>query len=114
MFSSVPVGIRISVSASEGPDEDPNDVNQLGGELIELSIPKLKFKRTNDVSDLLIQIEDRGSGGLTRRGRAMPTSRSFRACLRRPRVRYQCSGCCWSGRGNVMAFPGGRCCPSAS
>ena len=65
MFSSVPVGIRISVSASERPDESPNDVDQPGDELIELSIPKLDLKRTDDVSDLLIQIEDRGSGGLT-------------------------------------------------
>jgi len=40
--------------------------------LIELSIPKLELKWTSDVSDLLIQIKDRGSGGLERRGRAMP------------------------------------------
>ena len=73
MFSSVPVGIRISVSASKDPDEGPNDVDQLGDELIELSIPKFELKRTNDVPDLIIQIEDRGSGGLTRRWRAMPT-----------------------------------------
>jgi len=68
----VPVGLRVSVRASEGPDEGPNDVDQLGDVLIELRIPKLELKRTNDVSALLIQIKDRGSGGLERRGRAMP------------------------------------------
>ena len=62
----------IRLSASGGPDEGPNDVDQLGDVLIELSIPKLELKWTSDVSDLLIQIKDRGSGGLERRGRAMP------------------------------------------
>jgi hypothetical protein len=42
------------MSASEGPDEGPHDVDQLGDELIELGIPKLELKRTNDVPDLLI------------------------------------------------------------
>src|SRR5215469_5784392 len=64
-LGSVPVGIRISVRASEGADEGPHDVDQLGDELIELGIPKLELKRTNDVPDLLIQIEDRGFGDLT-------------------------------------------------
>jgi hypothetical protein len=36
-----------------------------GDELIELGIPKLQLKRTNDVPDLLIQIEDRGFVDLT-------------------------------------------------
>ena len=53
------------MSASEGSDEGPHNVNQLGDELIELGIPKLEFERTNDVPDLLIQIEDRGFGDLT-------------------------------------------------
>ena len=48
------------MSASEGPDEGPHDVDQPGDELIELGISKLEFKRSNDVPDLLIQIEDRG------------------------------------------------------
>jgi hypothetical protein len=53
-FGSVPVGIRVSMSASEGRDDGPHDVDQLGDELIELGIPKLELKRTNDVPDLLI------------------------------------------------------------
>jgi hypothetical protein len=64
-FGSVPVSIGVSVRASEGADEGPHDVDQLGDELIELGIPKLEFKQTNDVPDLLIQIEDRGFGDLT-------------------------------------------------
>ena len=64
-FGSVPVGIGVSVRASEDADEGPHDFDQLGDELIELGIPKLEFKRTNDVPDLLIQIEDRGFGDLT-------------------------------------------------
>ena len=64
-FGSIPVGIRVSVSASEGPDEGPHDVDQQGDECIELGIPKLELKRTNDVPDLLIQMEDQGFGDLT-------------------------------------------------
>ena len=64
-FGSVPVGIRVSVRASEGADERPHDFDQLGDELIELRISKLEVKRTNDVPDLLIQIEDRGFGDRT-------------------------------------------------
>jgi hypothetical protein len=61
----MPVGTRVSMSASEGPNEGPHDVDQLRDEHIELGIPKLEFKRTNDVPDLLVQIEDRGFGDLT-------------------------------------------------
>jgi hypothetical protein len=53
------------MSASEGPDEGPHDVDQPGDELIELGIPKLELKRTDDVPDLLIQIKDRGFGDIT-------------------------------------------------
>ena len=42
-----PSGIRVSMSASEGSDEGPHNVNQLGDELIELGVPKLELKRTN-------------------------------------------------------------------
>jgi len=110
MFSSVPVGIRISVSASEGSDEGPNDVNQLGGELIELSIPKLKLKRTNDVSDLLIQIKNMG----------LEVSRAEGARCRRvdlSKLVFVVPASAISAvaaAGNVMAIPEGRCCPSAS
>jgi len=44
------------MSASEGSDEGPHDVDQLGDEHIELGIPKLEFKRTNDVPDLLVTV----------------------------------------------------------
>ena len=40
--------------------------------LLQATKGALVFKGTNDVSALLIQIKDRGSGGLERRGRAMP------------------------------------------
>jgi len=53
------------VRASEGADESPHHFDQLGDELIELGISKLEFERTNDVPDLLIQIEDRGFTDLT-------------------------------------------------
>jgi len=110
-FSSVPVGIRVSVSASEGTDEGPNDIDQLRDEVIERSIPKLELKRSNDVSDLLIQIENRGSAGLTRRGRAMPTSRSCQPCLRYPRLRHQCCGLLLVGQGERHGLSGGPVLP---
>jgi hypothetical protein len=40
--------------------------------LLQATKGALVFKGTNDVSALLIQIKDRGSGGLERRGQAMP------------------------------------------
>src|SRR6516165_8998218 len=101
-LGSVPVGIRVSMSTSESPDEGPHDIDQPGDVLIEFGIPKLKLKRTNDVSDLLVQIEDRGLGDVTPRWRAMPAGRSYQAGLSHPRFRDQCSGCCCSGGGNVM------------
>ena len=98
-FGSVPVGIRISLSASEGPDEGPHDVDQLGDERIELGMPKLELKRSNDVSDVLIQIEEHGFGDITLRWCAMPASRSCQTRLSHTRLRDQCSGCWCSGGG---------------
>jgi hypothetical protein len=64
-FGSVPVGIGVSVRASEGVDEGPHDVDQLGSDLSSSAYSKLEFMRANDVPDLLIQVEDRGFGDLT-------------------------------------------------
>src|SRR5215469_11749511 len=69
-FGSVPVGIRVSMSAGECCDEGPHNVDQLGVDL-----------------------------DLKPRWRAMPTSRSCQPCLSHPRLRHQSTGCCCSGGG---------------
>ena len=67
----MPVGIRVSVSASEAPTKV--QMMSTGRETCaSSSATEARAKRTTDVSDLLIQIKDHGSGGLERRGRAMP------------------------------------------